>query len=69
MQMERRKFLESACKACLLVGAGLLIIRPDCLQSFIQVMKLADQGKHSEITRYCICKKIHTNRQTGRLVI
>jgi len=25
MQIERRKFLESACKACLLAGAGLLI--------------------------------------------
>src|SRR5450432_814966 len=25
MQMERRKFLESACRACLLAGAGLLI--------------------------------------------
>jgi Rieske Fe-S protein len=25
MQMERRKFLESACKACLMAGAGFLI--------------------------------------------
>ncbi len=25
MDMERRKFLESACKACLFAGAGLLI--------------------------------------------
>ncbi len=25
MQIERRKFLESACKACLLAGAGILI--------------------------------------------
>jgi Rieske Fe-S protein len=40
MQIERRKFLESACKACLLAGAGLLISDLTACSPSFKVIKL-----------------------------
>ncbi len=40
MQMERRKFLESACKACLLAGAGILISELSACSPSAKVLKL-----------------------------
>jgi Rieske Fe-S protein len=40
MQIERRKFLESACKACLLAGAGFLISDLTACSPSAKVLKL-----------------------------
>ena len=44
MQMERRKFLESACKACLFAGAGLLISELTACSPSSNVTKLPILG-------------------------
>jgi Rieske Fe-S protein len=40
MQMERRKFLESACKACMFAGAGILISELNACSPSAKVLKL-----------------------------
>ena len=40
MQIERRKFLESACKACLLAGAGFLISDLSACSPSAKIIKL-----------------------------
>jgi Rieske Fe-S protein len=40
MQLERRKFLESACKACLFAGAGFLISDLTACSSSVKIIRL-----------------------------
>jgi Rieske Fe-S protein len=40
MAMERRKFLETACKACLLTGAGMLISELTACSTSVNIIKV-----------------------------
>jgi nitrite reductase/ring-hydroxylating ferredoxin subunit len=66
MQIERRKFLESACKACLVAGAGLLIADLTACSpaSTLMTLPVTDNTVHVPLTAF-VKQKIQIVRPQG----